>query len=218
MRRPEDGSTWIADADHEDLNAMLREPRDVFNTHLGNETACDHTVDPFTKYNVSTPVTVGRCLRGDHGDPEEWKAVIKAEYDKCVSKYKMCGDPVPWNTIPKGSTVVYSHIILVIKHTELEEKFWRKKARLVAQGNKERSIDDWNLQNVGDYWTPVANLHTLRMVCHYAATCGCDISTAGVESAYLQGGIVGPPCFIVLPTQMDPSGLPRRMCKPLYGL
>ena len=95
---------------------------------------------------------------------------------------------------------------------------WKKKARLVAQGNREISAESWTLENHGDYWTPVASLHTLRLVAHYAASAGYDLATADVESAYLQGEITGPPIFIVLPSAMDPTGLPRRMHRPLYGL
>ena len=215
---PADGTVWKNLPMQFDTCTMHDIPQVCYNTYLGQDQDPVVSVDPFTKFNVTTPVTLGRALRGDHGSPAEWRAAIQAEYDKVVKKYGMCGDTVPWSSLPKEATVVYSHVILVIKHTELEEKFWRKKARLVAQGNKERSVEDWNLQNTGDYWTPVANLRTLRMTCHYAATCGYDISTADVESAYLQGEITGPPIYIVLPKEMDPSGLPRKMHKPLYGL
>ena len=58
----------------------------------------------------------------------------------------------------------------MLKYTELPPEQWKRKARLVAQGNLEESIENWTLQNEGDYWTPVATLHTLRILMHYAAT------------------------------------------------
>jgi hypothetical protein len=126
-------------------------------------------------------------------------------------------------TNPEAS-VVAAHIILSIKHYELDESCWVFKARLVAGGNRHFSVDGVVIFEEDLFAVP-ADLDGARIVLSHAVLeQNGEVLQSDVDQAFTQAPLKNDNIFICLPKKLWPDSwkLMRkpvvRLRKALYGL
>ncbi|SGY38305.1 BQ5605_C003g01995 [Microbotryum silenes-dioicae] len=116
------------------------------------------------------------------------------------------------STVPAGATVVTSKFVWKTKRNALGE-ITGHKARLVAQGNRQRDGIDFT-----DTFAPVARFSSIRSLLALAATNGLHVHQADIDKAYLHGDL-DHDIWMTAPRGFDlPGDKVLRLRHSIYGL
>ncbi|SDA00933.1 BZ3500_MvSof-1268-A1-R1_Chr9g10928 [Microbotryum saponariae] len=115
-------------------------------------------------------------------------------------------------TVPAGATIVTSKFVWKTKRNALGEVTGHK-ARLVAQGNRQRDGIDFN-----ETFAPVARFSSIRSLLALAAANGLHVHQADIDKAYLHGDL-DHDIWMTAPRGFDlPSDKVLRLRRSIYGL
>ncbi len=141
-------------------------------------------------------------------DNAEWKEAMKAEKR---SMEEMCTFEEV-KEIPGGRTVIDSQWVFTTKYDEKGVEI-RKKARLVARGDRQKEGIDYN-----ETFAPVVKYNSLRYIINYAFANNIPLHQLDVETAYLNGDLKEE-IYMRLPIGYDEKERKIvRLIKSLYGL
>ncbi|SCZ95571.1 BZ3500_MvSof-1268-A1-R1_C052g00213 [Microbotryum saponariae] len=114
-------------------------------------------------------------------------------------------------TVPAGATIVTSKFVWKTKRNALGEVTGHK-ARLVAQGNRQRDGIDFN-----ETFAPVARFSSIRSLLALAAANGLHVHQADIDKAYLHGDL-DHDIWMTAPRGFDlPSDKVLRLRRSIYG-
>ncbi|SDA05527.1 BZ3501_MvSof-1269-A2-R1_Chr5-2g07480 [Microbotryum saponariae] len=115
-------------------------------------------------------------------------------------------------TVPAGATIVTSKFVWKTKRNALGEVTGHK-ARLVAQGNRQRDGIDFN-----ETFAPVARFSSIRSLLALAAANGLHVHQADIDKAYLHGDL-DHDIWMTAPRGFDlPSDKVLHLRRSIYGL
>ncbi|SGZ07877.1 BQ5605_C030g10747 [Microbotryum silenes-dioicae] len=118
----------------------------------------------------------------------------------------------PRSSVPPGATIVTSKFVWKTKRNASGEVTGRK-ARLVAQGNRQRDGIDFS-----EMFAPVARFSSIRCLLALAATNGYHVHQADIDKAYLHGEL-DHDIWMTTPRGFDfPSDQVLRLRRSIYGL
>ncbi|SCZ94912.1 BZ3500_MvSof-1268-A1-R1_C081g00432 [Microbotryum saponariae] len=116
------------------------------------------------------------------------------------------------STVPAGATIVTSKFVWKTKRNALGEVTGHK-ARLVAQGNRQRDGIDFN-----ETFAPVARFSSIRSLLALAAANGLHVHQADIDKAYLHGDL-DHDIWMTTPRGFDlPTDKVLRLRRSIYGL
>ncbi|SCZ99816.1 BZ3500_MvSof-1268-A1-R1_C100g00547 [Microbotryum saponariae] len=116
------------------------------------------------------------------------------------------------STVPAGATIVHPKFVWKTKRNALGEVTGHK-ARLVAQGNRQRDGIDFN-----ETFAPVARFSSIRSLLALAAANGLHVHQADIDKAYLHGDL-DHDIWMTTPRGFDlPTDKVLRLRRSIYGL
>ncbi|SDA03657.1 BZ3500_MvSof-1268-A1-R1_C135g00733 [Microbotryum saponariae] len=150
-------------------------------TRLGPpDTTDDPTLDAIepVKSITSDPQTWREAMSSD--EHNIWAEAAAAEFTAMRDDFKVFTIE-PRSSVPPGATIVTSKFVWKTKRNASGEVTGRK-ARLVAQGNRQRDGIDFS-----ETFAPVARFSSIRCLLALAAANGYHVHQADIDKAYLHG-------------------------------
>ncbi|SGY70336.1 BQ5605_C004g03141 [Microbotryum silenes-dioicae] len=140
-------------------------------------------------------------------DPQTWREAMSSDkYNFKVFTIDDC------STVPAGATIVTSKFVWKTKRNALGDVTGHK-ARLVAQGNRQRDGIDFNKT-----FTPIARFFLICSLLALAAANGLHVHQADIDKAYLHGDL-DHDIWMTAPRGFDlPSDKVLRLRRSIYGL
>ncbi|SCZ92817.1 BZ3500_MvSof-1268-A1-R1_C143g00762 [Microbotryum saponariae] len=140
-----------------------------------------------------------------------WAEAAAAEFTAMRDDFKVFTIE-PRSSVPPGATIVTSKFVWKTKRNASGEVTGRK-ARLVAQGNRQRDGIDFS-----ETFAPVARFSSIRCLLALAAANGYHVHQADIDKAYLHGEL-DHDIWMTTPRGFDfPSDKVLRLRRSIYGL
>ncbi|SGY55182.1 BQ5605_C006g03983 [Microbotryum silenes-dioicae] len=158
---------------------------------------------------TSDPQTWREAMSSDKR--EVWAKAATDEFNSMRDDFKVftINDR---STVPAGATIVTSKFVWKTKRNALGDVTGHK-ARLVAQGNRQRDGIDFN-----ETFAPVARFSSIRSLLALAAANGLHVHQADINKAYLHGDL-DHDIWMTAPRGFDlPSDKVLRLRRSIYGL
>jgi hypothetical protein len=141
-------------------------------------------------------------------DKKEWQEAVRSE--KKSMKEMNTFEEV--KKVPDGCNIIDSKWVFTTKYDENGEEV-RKKARLVARGDRQKEGIDYN-----ETFAPVLKYQTLRYVISYAYEKNLSLGQLDVETAFLNG-VLSEEIYMRLPDGYDENERKIvKLIKSIYGL
>ncbi|SDA02660.1 BZ3500_MvSof-1268-A1-R1_Chr7-2g09543 [Microbotryum saponariae] len=175
---------------------------------IDDDTSDTEAVQP-VKSITSDPQTWREAMSSDKR--EVWAKAATDEFTSMRDDFKVftIEDRA---TVPAGATIVTSKFVWKTKRNALGEVTGHK-ARLVAQGNRQRDGIDFN-----ETFAPVARFSSIRSLLALAAANGLHVHQADIDKAYLHGDL-DHDIWMTAPRGFDlPSDKVLRLRRSIYGL
>ncbi|SCZ94511.1 BZ3500_MvSof-1268-A1-R1_Chr12-2g03949 [Microbotryum saponariae] len=175
---------------------------------IDDDTSDTEAIQP-VKSITSDPQTWREAMSSDKR--EVWAKAATDEFTSMRNNFKVftIEDRA---TVPTGATIVTSKFVWKTKRNALGEVTGHK-ARLVAQGNRQRDGIDFN-----ETFTPVARFSSIRSLLALAAANGLHVHQADIDKAYLHGNL-DHNIWMTAPRGFDlPSDKVLRLRRSIYGL
>ncbi|SCZ99646.1 BZ3500_MvSof-1268-A1-R1_Chr3-1g06185 [Microbotryum saponariae] len=171
----------------------------------------DPTLDAIepVKSITSDPHTWREAMSSD--EHNIWAEAAAAEFTAMRDDFKVFTIE-PRSSVPPGATIVTSKFVWKTKRNASGEVTGRK-ARLVAQGNRQRDGIDFS-----ETFAPVARFSSIRCLLALAAANGYHVHQADIDKAYLHGEL-DHDIWMTTPRGFDfPSDKVLRLRRSIYGL
>ncbi|SCZ93975.1 BZ3500_MvSof-1268-A1-R1_C078g00414 [Microbotryum saponariae] len=171
----------------------------------------DPTLDAIepVKSITSDPQTWREAMSSD--EHNIWAEAAAAEFTAMRDDFKVFTIE-PRSSVPPGATIVTSKFVWKTKRNASGEVTGRK-ARLVAQGNRQRDGIDFS-----ETFAPVARFSSIRCLLALAAANGYHVHQADIDKAYLHGEL-DHDIWMTTPRGFDfPSDKVLRLRRSIYGL
>ncbi|SDA00923.1 BZ3500_MvSof-1268-A1-R1_Chr9g10921 [Microbotryum saponariae] len=171
----------------------------------------DPTLDAIepVKSITSDPQTWREAMSSD--EHNIWAEAAAAEFTAMRDDFKVFTIE-PRSSVPPGATIVTSKFVWKTKRNASGEVMGRK-ARLVAQGNRQRDGIDFS-----ETFAPVARFSSIRCLLALAAANGYHVHQADIDKAYLHGEL-DHDIWMTTPRGFDfPSDKVLRLRRSIYGL
>ncbi|SGZ03674.1 BQ5605_C032g11012 [Microbotryum silenes-dioicae] len=171
----------------------------------------DPTLDAIepVKSITSDPQTWREAMSSD--EHNIWAEAAAAEFTAMRDDFKVFTIE-PRSSVPPGATIVTSKFVWKTKRNASGEVTGRK-ARLVAQGNRQRNGIDFS-----ETFAPVARFSSIRCLLALAAANGYHVHQADIDKAYLHGEL-DHDIWMTTPRGFDfPSDKVLRLRRSIYGL
>ncbi|SGZ30839.1 BQ5605_C046g12241 [Microbotryum silenes-dioicae] len=140
-------------------------------------------------------------------DPQTWREAMSSdEHNIWVFTIE------PRSSVPPGATIVTSKFVWKTKRNASGDVTGRK-ARLVAQGNRQRNGIDFS-----ETFAPVARFSSIRCLLALAAANGYHVHQADIDKAYLHGELDHDIWMTTLRGFDFPSDKVLRLRRSIYGL
>ncbi|SCZ92180.1 BZ3500_MvSof-1268-A1-R1_Chr5-2g07688 [Microbotryum saponariae] len=175
---------------------------------IDDDTSDTEAIQP-VKSITSDPQTWREAMSSDKR--EVWAKAATDEFTSMRDDFKVftIEDRA---TVPAGATIVTSKFVWKTKRNALGEVTGHK-ARLVAQGNRQRDGIDFN-----ETFAPVARFSSIRSLLALAAANGLHVHQADIDKAYLHGDL-DHDIWMTAPRGFDlPSDKVLRLRRSIYGL
>ncbi|SCZ99669.1 BZ3501_MvSof-1269-A2-R1_C28g00028 [Microbotryum saponariae] len=208
VHRP-DFSTYREPASAEESPDELdiRHSRDESPDEIG--AFIDDAASQFNKSITSDPQTWREAMSSDKR--EVWAKAATDEFNSMRDDFKVFTIE-DRSTVPAGATIVTSKFVWKTKRNALGEVTGHK-ARLVAQGNRQRDGIDFN-----ETFAPVARFSSIRSLLALAAANGLHVHQADIDKAYLHGDL-DHDIWMTTPRGFDlPTDKVLRLRRSIYGL
>jgi len=153
-----------------------------------------------TRHQVGNPEHIDN-------DEDEWAEAKQAELDAHAQR----GTWILRNAAQVNGTILGSRWVLT--HKILPDGSTKHKARLVAQGHRQRPGQDFN---VDDIYSPVIRMTTLRTILSLAATQRWSLDQLDVSTAYLHADLIDK-VFMRPPKELNTQQV-CELRKAIYGL
>ncbi|SCZ93970.1 BZ3501_MvSof-1269-A2-R1_Chr1-3g01134 [Microbotryum saponariae] len=165
-----------------------------------------------TSVRLSTsPDSSGERLIMSSDKREVWAKAATDEFNSMRDDFKVFTIE-DRSTVPAGATIVTSKFVWKTKRNALGEVTGHK-ARLVAQGNRQRDGIDFN-----ETFAPVARFSSIRSLLALAAANGLHVHQADIDKAYLHGDL-DHDIWMTTPRGFDlPTDKVLRLRRSIYGL
>ncbi|SGY91389.1 BQ5605_C038g11662 [Microbotryum silenes-dioicae] len=158
---------------------------------------------------TSDPQTWREAMSSDERDI--WAQAAAAEFTAMRDDFKVFTIK-PRSALPPGATIVTSKFVWKTKRDARGDVTGRK-ARLVAQGNRQRDGIDFS-----ETFAPVARFSSIRCLLALAAANGYHVHQADIDKAYLHGEL-DHDIWMTTPRGFDfPSDKVLRLRRSIYGL
>ncbi|SDA00929.1 BZ3500_MvSof-1268-A1-R1_Chr9g10926 [Microbotryum saponariae] len=158
---------------------------------------------------TSDPQTWREAMSSD--EHNIWAEAAAAEFTAMRDDFKVFTIE-PRSSVPPGATIVTSKFVWKTKRNASGEVTGRK-ARLVAQGNRQRDGIDFS-----ETFAPVARFSSIRCLLALAAANGYHVHQADIDKAYLHGEL-DHDIWMTTPRGFDfPSDKVLRLRRSIYGL
>ncbi|SGZ03860.1 BQ5605_C032g11026 [Microbotryum silenes-dioicae] len=194
------------DESPDEIDFLARHHRAFIATDDDNPEA--EAIQP-VKSITSDPQTWREAMSSDKR--EVWAKAATAEFNSMRNDFKVFTID-DRSTVPAGATVVTSKFVWKTKRNALGE-ITGHKARLVAQGNRQRDGIDFT-----DTFAPVARFSSIRSLLALAATNGLHVHQADIDKAYLHGNL-DHDIWMTAPRGFDlPGDKVLRLRRSIYGL
>ncbi|SCZ87233.1 BZ3500_MvSof-1268-A1-R1_C159g00810 [Microbotryum saponariae] len=170
----------------------------------------DPTLDAIepVKSITSDPQTWREAMSSD--EHNIWAEAAAAEFTAMRDDFKVFTIE-PRSSVPPGATIVTSKFVWKTKRNASGEVTGRK-ARLVAQGNRQRDGIDFS-----ETFAPVARFSSIRCLLALAAANGYHVHQADIDKAYLHGEL-DHDIWMTTPRGFDfPSDKVLRLRRSIYG-
>ncbi|SGZ16118.1 BQ5605_C029g10730 [Microbotryum silenes-dioicae] len=171
----------------------------------------DPTLDAIepVKSITSNPQTWHEAMSSEEHDI--WAQAAAAEFTAMRDDFKVFTIE-PRSAVPPGTTVVTSKFVWKTKR-DAHGNVTGRKARLVAQGNRQRDSIDFS-----ETFAPVARFSSIRCLLALAAANGYHVHQADIDKAYLHGEL-DHDIWMTTPRGFDfPSDKVLRLRRSIYGL
>ncbi|SGZ03956.1 BQ5605_C032g11034 [Microbotryum silenes-dioicae] len=173
-----------------------------------DDTSDTEAIEP-VKSITSDPQTWREAMSGDKR--EVWAKAAADEFNSMRDDFKVFTID-DRSTVPAGATIVSSKFVWKTKRNALGENTGHK-ARLVAQGNRQRDGIDFT-----ETFAPVARFSSIRSLLALAATNGLHVHQADIDKAYLHGDL-DHDIWMTAPQGFDlPGDKVLRLRHSIYGL
>ncbi|SGZ11138.1 BQ5605_C107g13190 [Microbotryum silenes-dioicae] len=173
-----------------------------------DDTSDTEAIEP-VKSITSDPQTWREAMSGDKR--EVWAKAAADEFNSMRDNFKVFTID-DRSTVPAGATIVSSKFVWKTKRNALGE-ITGHKARLVAQGNRQRDGIDFT-----ETFAPVARFSSIRSLLALAATNGLHVHQADIDKAYLHGDL-DHDIWMTAPRGFDlPGDKVLRLRRSIYGL
>ncbi|SGY18682.1 BQ5605_C014g07439 [Microbotryum silenes-dioicae] len=167
-----------------------------------------NAIEP-VKSITSDPQTWRKAMSSDEHDI--WAQAAAAEFTAMRDDFKVFTIE-PRSSVPPGATIVTSKFVWKTKRDAHGDVTGRK-ARLVAQGNRQRDDIDFS-----ETFAPIARFSSIRCLLALAATNGYHVHQADIDKAYLHGEL-DHDIWMTTPQGFDfPSDKVLRLRRSIYGL
>ncbi|SGY18634.1 BQ5605_C014g07419 [Microbotryum silenes-dioicae] len=158
---------------------------------------------------TSDPQTWREAMSSDEHDL--WAQAASDEFTAMRDDFKVFTIK-PRSSVPPGATIVTSKFVWKTKRNAQGDITGRK-ARLVAQGNRQRDGIDFS-----EMFAPVARFSSIRCLLALAAANGYHVHQADIDKAYLHGEL-DHDIWMTTPQGFDfPSDQVLRLRRSIYGL
>ncbi|SGY38230.1 BQ5605_C003g01982 [Microbotryum silenes-dioicae] len=158
---------------------------------------------------TSDPQTWREAMSSDEHDI--WAQAAAAEFTAMRDDFKVFTIE-PCSSVPPGATIVTSKFVWKTKRDARGDVTGRK-ARLVAQGNRQRDGIDFS-----ETFAPVARFSSICCLLALAAANGYHVHQANIDKVYLHGEL-DHNIWITTPRGFDfPSDKVLRLWRSIYGL
>ncbi|SCZ95557.1 BZ3500_MvSof-1268-A1-R1_C051g00203 [Microbotryum saponariae] len=201
-------------------------------------TDSDYSADPLDLIGSQTPTRLGppdvhrpdfstyqaiQPVKSITSDPQTWREAMSSDKREVWAKaatdeFNSMRDDFKVftiedrSTVPAGATIVTSKFVWKTKRNALGEVTGHK-ARLVAQGNRQRDGIDFN-----ETFAPVARFSSIRSLLALAAANGLHVHQADIDKAYLHGDL-DHDIWMTTPRGFDlPTDKVLRLRRSIYGL
>ncbi|SGY55142.1 BQ5605_C006g03975 [Microbotryum silenes-dioicae] len=189
-----------------EINFLSRHHRAFIATESDDPTL--EAIEP-VKSITSDPQTWREAMSSDERDI--WAQAAAAEFTAMRDDFKVFTSE-PRSTLPPGATIVTSKFVWKTKRDARGDVTGRK-ARLVAQGNRQRDGIDFS-----ETFAPVARFSSIRCLLALAAANGYHVHQADIDKAYLHGEL-DHDIWMTTPRGFDfPSDKVLRLRRSIYGL
>ncbi|SGZ30843.1 BQ5605_C046g12242 [Microbotryum silenes-dioicae] len=171
----------------------------------------DPTLDAIepVKSITSDPQTWREAMSSD--EHNIWVEAAAAEFTAMRDDFKVFTIE-PRSSVPPGATIVTSKFVWKTKRNASGDVTGRK-ARLVAQGNRQRNGIDFS-----ETFAPVARFSSIRCLLALAAANGYHVHQADIDKAYLHGELDHDIWMTTLRGFDFPSDKVLRLRRSIYGL
>ncbi|SGY77719.1 BQ5605_C005g03707 [Microbotryum silenes-dioicae] len=190
----------------DEINFLSRHHRAFIATDDDNPTL--DAIEP-VKSITSDPQTWREAMSSDEHDL--WAQAASDEFTAMRNDFKVFTIE-PRSLVPPGATIVTSKFVWKTKRNAQGDITGRK-ARLVAQGNRQRDGIDFS-----ETFAPVARFSSIRCLLALAAANGYHVHQADIDKAYLHGEL-DHDIWMTTPRGFDfPSDQVLRLRRSIYGL
>ncbi|SGZ28076.1 BQ5605_C026g10272 [Microbotryum silenes-dioicae] len=173
-----------------------------------DDTSDTEAIEP-VKSITSDPQTWREAMSGNKR--EVWAKAAADEFNSMRDDFKVFTID-DRSTVPAGATIVSSKFVWKTKRNALGE-ITGHKARLVAQGNRQRDGIDFT-----ETFAPVARFSSIHSLLALAATNGLHVHQADIDKAYLHGDL-DHDIWMTAPRGFDlPGDKVLRLRRSIYGL
>ncbi|SGZ33065.1 BQ5605_C041g11924 [Microbotryum silenes-dioicae] len=190
----------------DEIDFLSRHHRAFIATDDDNPTL--EAIEP-VKSITSDPQTWREAMSSDEHDL--WAQAASDEFTAMRDDFKVFTIE-PRSSVPPGATIVTSKFVWKTKRNAQGDITGRK-ARLVAQGNRQRNGIDFS-----ETFTPVARFSSIHCLLALAAANGYHVHQADIDKAYLHGEL-DHDIWMTTPRGFDfPSDQVLRLRRSIYGL
>ncbi|SGY15893.1 BQ5605_C012g06692 [Microbotryum silenes-dioicae] len=190
----------------DEIDFLSRHHRAFIATDDDNPTL--EAIEP-VKSITSDPQTWREAMSSDEHDL--WAQAASDEFTAMRDDFKVFTIE-PRSSVPPGATIVTSKFVWKTKRNAQGDITGRK-ARLVAQGNRQRDGIDFS-----ETFAPVARFSSIRCLLALAAANGYHVHQADIDKAYLHGEL-DHDIWMTTPQGFDfPSDQVLRLRRSIYGL
>ncbi|SGY77704.1 BQ5605_C005g03702 [Microbotryum silenes-dioicae] len=190
----------------DEIDFLSRHHRAFIATDDDNPTL--EAIEP-VKSITSDPQTWREAMSSDEHDL--WAQAASDEFTAMRDDFKVFTIE-PRSSVPPGATIVTSKFVWKTKRNAQGDITGRK-ARLVAQGNRQRDGIDFS-----ETFAPVARFSSIRCLLALAAANGYHVHQADIDKAYLHGEL-DHDIWMTTPRGFDfPSDQVLRLRRSIYGL
>ncbi|SGZ16663.1 BQ5605_C020g09054 [Microbotryum silenes-dioicae] len=190
----------------DEINFLSRHHRTFIATENDDPTL--EAIEP-VKSITSDPQTWRKAMSSDERDI--WAQAAAAEFTAMRDDFKVFTIK-PRSALPPGATIVTSKFVWKTKRDARGDVTGRK-ARLVAQGNRQRDGIDFS-----ETFAPVARFSSIRCLLALSAANGYHVHQADIDKVYLHGEL-NHDIWMTTPRGFDfPSNKVLRLRRSIYGL